>query len=132
MLPEINYDQNVWAPAGPGSMHGLLKMFGPGVRGIETEAMLYLLSIQDVHWRRLGVDINRPIHGPGLCPPQIGLPEIEHGLCEVDKYSRKRHPDIQLGGSRVPKTIKHQFKAELALQPVTQDLPLKWQEMYAS
>ncbi|KAH7343970.1 hypothetical protein B0J17DRAFT_703728 [Rhizoctonia solani] len=130
MLPEVNYNQDAWAPVGPGSMRGLLKMFGPGVKGIENEAMLYLLSIQDQHWRRLGVDMDRPIHGPGLCPPRIGLPEIEHGLCEVDKYSRMRHPKIALGGGRVPKAIKHRFKEEFAMQPVTRDLPLKWQEMY--
>ncbi|CAE6443536.1 unnamed protein product [Rhizoctonia solani] len=130
MLPEVNYDQDAWAPVGPGSMRGLLKMFGPGVKGIENEAMLYLLSIQDQHWRRLGVDMDRPIHGPGLCPPRIGLPEIEHGLCEVDKYSRMRHPDITLGGGRIPKVIKHRFKEEFATQPVTRNLPLKWQEMY--
>ncbi|KAJ1308472.1 hypothetical protein OPQ81_004176 [Rhizoctonia solani] len=130
MLPEVNYDQDTWAPVGPGSLRGLLKMFGPGVKGIENEAMLYLLSIQDQHWQRLGVDMNRPVHGPGLCPPKIGLPEIEHALCEVDKYSRIRHPKINLAGSNVPKTIKHRFKEGLATQPVTCDLPLKWQKMY--
>ncbi|CAE6405127.1 unnamed protein product [Rhizoctonia solani] len=130
MLPEVNYDQDTWAPIGPGSMRGLLKMFGPRVKGIENEAMLYLLSIQDQHWRRLEVDMNQPIHGPGLCPPRIGLPEIEHGLCEVDKYSRMKHPEIKLGGGKVPRTIKHRFKEELATQPVTCDLPLKWQRMY--
>ncbi|KEP55689.1 hypothetical protein V565_001450 [Rhizoctonia solani 123E] len=130
MLPEVHCDQDTWAPVGPGSMRGLLKMFGPGVKGIENEAMLYLLGIQDQHWRRLGVDMDRPVHGPGLCPPKIGLPEIEHGLCEVDKYSRMRHPNIVLGGGKVPKTIKHRFKEELATQPVTSNLPLKWQEMY--
>lgn len=130
MLPEVNYDQNTWAPAGPGSMNGLLKMFGPNVKGIETEAMLYLLSIQDEHWRRLGVDMNLPADGPGLCPPKIGLPEIEHGLCEVDKYSRARHPNIRIHGSKVPTSIKHRFNAYKADQPVTRDLPLKWQNLY--
>ncbi|QRW15879.1 hypothetical protein RhiXN_03880 [Rhizoctonia solani] len=114
MLPEVNYDQDTWAPVGPGSMRGLLKMFGP----------------RDQHWRRLGVDTNQPIHGPGLCPPRIGLPEIEHGLCEVDKYSRMKYPEIKLGGGKTPTTIKHRFKEELATQPVTRDLPLKWQKMY--
>ncbi|KAG9103035.1 hypothetical protein FRC06_000436 [Ceratobasidium sp. 370] len=129
MLPEVNYNQDVWSPVGPGSRNGLLKMFGSGVKGIETEAMLYLLSIQDEHWRRLGVDMNTPIHGPGLCPPKIGLPEIEHALCEVDKYSRERHPDIRLDGTKAPKSIKHPFDADRALQPVTRDLPLKWQNL---
>ncbi|KDN48104.1 hypothetical protein RSAG8_03120, partial [Rhizoctonia solani AG-8 WAC10335] len=68
MLPEVHYDQDTWAPVGPGSMRGLLKMFGPGIKGIESEAMLYLLGIQDQHWHRLGVDMDRPVHGPGLCP----------------------------------------------------------------
>jgi hypothetical protein len=104
-------------------------MFGSGVKGIETEAMLYLLSIQDEHWRRLNVDMNTPIHGPGLCPPKIGLPEIEHGLCEADKYSRERHPEIRLSGSKVPKSIKYPFDASRALQSVTRDLPLKWQNL---
>ncbi|KAG9123150.1 hypothetical protein FRC07_000180 [Ceratobasidium sp. 392] len=129
MLPEINYNQDAWAPVGPGSRNGLLKMFGSGVKGIETEAMLYLLSIQDEHWRRLNVDMNTPVHGPGLCPPKIGLPEIEHALCEVDKYSRERHPDIRLNGAKIPKSIKHPFDADRALQPVTRDLPLKWQNL---
>ncbi|QRV87490.1 hypothetical protein RhiJN_15508 [Ceratobasidium sp. AG-Ba] len=129
MLPEVNYNQDAWAPAGPGSRNGLLKMFGPGVRGIETEAMLYLLSIQDEHWRRLGVDMNTPVHGPGLCPPKIGLPEMEHALCEVDKYSRERHPEIRLNSGKVPKNIKHTFDADRATQPITRDLPLKWQSM---
>ncbi|KAG9088769.1 hypothetical protein FS749_001914 [Ceratobasidium sp. UAMH 11750] len=129
MLPEINYNQDAWAPVGPGSSNGLLKMFGSGVKGIETEAMLYLLSIQDEQWRRLNVDMDTPIHGPGLCPPKIGLPEIEHALCEVDKYSRERHPEIRLSGAKVPKSIKHAFDADRALQPVTRDLPLKWQNL---
>ncbi|KAG9103191.1 hypothetical protein FRC06_011848 [Ceratobasidium sp. 370] len=63
----------------------------------------------------VNIDVNRaPSRHPRTSSPEdkTGLLDIKHALCEVDKHSRKRHPDIQLDGTRAPKSIKHPFDAD--------------------
>lgn len=114
MTPHLDLPQNDWAVDGPGSKSCLRKMFGPGVVGIESEAMEWLYRNQDVYWKRYGFD------PPRLIPTDTGvsLVDIEHALCEAEKYSRVKHP--HLGGKRYG---MRPFKPRDAA--TTADLPLK-------
>lgn len=108
----LNFHPNDFVVAGPGSISGLGKLFGRSmiqgrelVDDFDTEVMRYLTESQDLHFKRLGLKFS------GLGPE--GLPmtiaDIEHTLCEVDKYCRGAHPHLKgkrtnLGRSYTPAT----------------------------
>jgi len=76
---------------GPGSRRGLVRIFGSKVKAVETEAIQWLVETQFEHFKRLGIkeeDIPRlsPTHPLGLT-----LVDMEHSLCEVDKYCRVKY-----------------------------------------
>ncbi|KZT21621.1 hypothetical protein NEOLEDRAFT_744437 [Neolentinus lepideus HHB14362 ss-1] len=117
MIPHYSFSEDEWAICGPGSAAGLRKIFGDDVKGIETAAMVYLRDTQNEHWERL--DISEP---PSMHPGKIGvsLVDLEHSLCECEKYSRVKHPSIK--GKRT--SIKATFCAKP--EALTVDLPARW------
>ncbi|KAI0947177.1 hypothetical protein AcV7_009670 [Taiwanofungus camphoratus] len=121
MLPHFDFDEDEWVALGPGSLECIRKIFGPGVRGNEFEALKYLHSTQHVHFARLGI---APDRVPRLCDTRRGhvtMVDLEHSLCECEKYSRARWPDI---------TGKRKKVAKRAFIPrrktLTADLPKHW------
>ena len=75
-------DRLTWAHAGPGAKRGLNRLLGRGAKdrpylsdAEATAAMRYLLSRVSMEWP----------YEPGL-----EMREIEHSLCEFDKYERAR------------------------------------------
>ncbi|TFK53460.1 hypothetical protein OE88DRAFT_1676654 [Heliocybe sulcata] len=117
MMPHYGFSEDTWVSCGPGSASGLRKIFGDGVKGIESAAMAYLRDTQHEHFKRLG--ITEP---PSLRPGRLGvsLVDLEHSLCECDKYSRVKHPNIK--GKRT--AIKAMFRAQSGR--LTADLPERW------
>ncbi|KDQ63453.1 hypothetical protein JAAARDRAFT_202897 [Jaapia argillacea MUCL 33604] len=119
MTSHFNYPENEWAICGPGSQAALKKIFGTDVAGIETEAMLYLHQTQDSHFARLGIK-----NPPRLSSrhTELSLVDLEHSLCECEKYSRAKHPEI-----RGKRTTIAPFRA--STKPVTMDLPSSWTKL---
>jgi hypothetical protein len=75
-------DLRTWAHAGPGAKRGLNRLLGKGAKerpflsdAAAAESMCWLLGKIDAAWP----------HAPAL-----ELREIEHSLCEFDKYERAR------------------------------------------
>ncbi len=120
MLPDFNWDEDEWVALGPGSTACLLKMFGPDVKGCEQEVMRHMRDDQMRYFSQFGLHEEEI---PQLCPergPGLTLVDIEHALCECEKYSRAVYPDIKgrrqsAGRKYVPKDT-----------PVTDELPEKW------
>lgn len=96
----LNFHPGDVVVSGPGSVSGLNKLFGAAAmaRGkvevgteFDAEVMRYLAASQAQHFERLGLEFS------GLGPK--GLPmtvvDIEHTLCEVDKYCRIAHPHLK-------------------------------------
>jgi alpha-glutamyl/putrescinyl thymine pyrophosphorylase clade 1 len=92
MIPELTRPED-WAICGPGAESCLLKIFGPGVKGVYNEALNWLQQTQDLHFARLGISQERrPCIGSTY---ELSPVDFEHSLCECDVYSRKAHPEIK-------------------------------------
>jgi hypothetical protein len=99
----LNFHENDFVISGPGSISGLNKIFGKSgmqegrscVPEFDAEVMRYMAETQNYHFQRLGLEFS------GLGPKQLpmGVADIEHTLCEVDKYCRVAHPKLK--GKRV-------------------------------
>jgi hypothetical protein len=94
----IHFSESDFVVAGLGAHSGLSKMFGKSIAratqvvpGMEVDVMRWLQETQDEHFKRLGIDFSGL--GPDRLPMQ--LCDIEHTLCEVDKYARIAHPNIR-------------------------------------
>ena len=94
----LNFHRDDFVITGPGSMSGLKKLFGSSIGscspGFAIEVMRYLANSQNQHFKRLGLAFSGL--GPKKLPMDVS--DIEHTLCEVDKYCRVAHP--QLKGKR--------------------------------
>lgn len=84
----VCFDENDFVVAGPGAKDGIRKCFGPEASGIESDVIQYMVDSQDEHFTRLGLDF------PGLFGRPLHLIDAQNLFCEVDKYSRVRHPEI--------------------------------------
>ena len=111
MTPHLNLSENEWATCGPGSSACLLSIFGPDVRGIESEAIAWLHSTQAEHFARLGITDPPSMNG---ALPGVSFVDIEHSLCECSKYCRNQ----DVSGAW-----------EASDEPLTSDLPAKWTQM---
>jgi hypothetical protein len=123
MIPGINFSEDEWASPGPGSARCLQHIFGPDVRGHEVAAMRYLVSVQDEHWKRIGYT---PKLAPDFHRTGVSIVDMEHALCEVDKYSRAALPWIkttQKGDLRAFKSDPSGDRPPI----VAVHLPPKWQ-----
>ncbi|KAH9924729.1 uncharacterized protein B0H18DRAFT_909066 [Fomitopsis serialis] len=121
MLPHFNWSEDEWVGVGPGSKACLRKIFGPGVCSHELEALQWLHATQDEHFSRLGIPVDRR---PRLCQlrrPGVTMVDLEHALCECEKYSRALHPDIKGKHTKVAKNVF----VPTPKRP-TADLPVNW------
>jgi hypothetical protein len=105
----LNFSDMDFVVGGPGSRSGLSKCFGNSIvlPKMEDDVMRWMAETQDEHFARLGLSFN------GLGPQRLrmGLADIEHTLCEVDRYSRIAHPKIPSlwGGFHKRTTIHGKF-----------------------
>lgn len=73
-LLDTAYDINMWANVGPGAMRGLRRLF-PAIR--QSEALQTMRDLHAVSRLRTSGHV-----------PALELRDIEHSLCEFDKYCR--------------------------------------------
>lgn len=123
MCPTLNWSEDEWAEPGPGAKSCLYKIFEPAVlRTASTDAMLWLRDQQWAHWERIGYTPSLPMAG---APPGVTVVDIEHALCEVDKYSRKMFPKIVSMSNK--REIKKVYSGVLEEpRSVTAHIPLGW------
>ena len=121
MVPQISYPED-WAILGPGSRACLQKIFGSNISGIEGQALAYLADTQDLHFARLGIPPARRPRLRTAAYSKLSLVDFEHALCECEKYSRAVHPDIRGARTQVSRRAW-----EPGTEPLTWDLPAKWQ-----
>ncbi|MCG7597156.1 nucleotide kinase domain-containing protein [Mycobacterium sp. PSTR-4-N] len=122
MLIDLNYstlldfDEMDFVVAGPGARDGIRKCFGAEARGIERDIIRYMANSQDEHFARLGLNFS------GLNGRPLQLIDCQNLFCEIDKYARVAHPDVQglSGRSR----IKQKFAP--VMDRVTAWFPPKW------
>jgi len=114
--PVLAYDEMEFVVPGPGARDGIRKCFGRAADGIEADLIRYMADHQEEHFARLG------LHFGGLQGRRLQLIDCQNLFCEVDKYARVAHPDIQGISGRT--RIKQSFRP--VAEPVPAWFPPKW------
>jgi hypothetical protein len=114
--PVLPYDEMEFVVPGPGARDGIRKCFGQTADGIEADIIRYMADHQEEHFARLG------LHFGGLRGRRLQLIDCQNLFCEVDKYARVAHPDVQGISGRT--RIKQSFRP--VAEPVPAWFPPKW------
>jgi hypothetical protein len=114
--PVLAYDEMEFVVPGPGARDGIRKCFGRTADGIEADIIRYMADHQEEHFARLG------LHFGGLRGRRLQLIDCQNLFCEVDKYARVAHPDVQGISGRT--RIKQSFRP--VAEPVPVWFPPKW------
>ncbi|KAI5480870.1 hypothetical protein MNV49_006679 [Pseudohyphozyma bogoriensis] len=110
--PGYDFDVDVWAATGNGSDEALGRIFSKeGLSHHRLEAMQYIHSVQHTQWTRLRSKY--PVTPQFALPPShpssgkigISLVEVEHSLCEFNKYSKKQTKEAYKSAGRRPTAI---------------------------
>lgn len=112
----LNFDEMDFVVPGPGARDGIRKCFGPASAGHETDLIRYMADSQEEHFSRLGLRFG------GLFGRRLHLIDCQNLFCEVDKYARVAHPDVQGLSGRT--RIKQRFAP--VHEPVPAWFPPKW------
>lgn len=96
------FDENDFVMPGPGAISGIQKCFQFKGQINEEKIIRYMVDNQEKEFERLGLDFQtlwgRPLH----------LIDCQNLFCEVDKYARIAHPEINSAQNR--KRIKQRYK----------------------
>jgi NTP pyrophosphatase (non-canonical NTP hydrolase) len=101
---------------GPGALDGIRKCFADcgGLNG--PEVIRFMADRQEMEFERLGLEFR------SLWGRRLQLIDCQNLFCEVDKYARERHP--QVNGLSGRKRIKQKFQANPL--PIRYWYPPKW------
>lgn len=113
---QMPFSESDFVVPGPGARDGIRKCFGPAADGIEADIIRYMTDTQTEHFERLALTFN------GLRGRPLQTIDCQNLFCEVDKYARVAHPDINglSGRSR----IKQAYRYDPG--PLTAWFPPKW------
>ena len=111
-----NFSECEFVVAGPGALDGLRKCFRDTGGLNDPEIIKFMADRQEQEFERLGLTF-RPLWGR-----RLQLIDCQNIFCEVDKYARVGHPEIEglSGRSR----IKQRFDPKSSLPPPW--YPPKW------
>jgi hypothetical protein len=98
-----NFSEMEFVIPGPGAKNGILKCFSSTGGLTETDIISYVAEHQDFFFDRLGLTF------PDLWGRPLQLIDCQNLFCEVDKYSRVRHPEFSELTGRI--RIKQSFNA---------------------
>lgn len=101
---------------GPGSLDGIRKCFKSTAQMADSDVIRLMADRQELEFARLGLTFK------SLCGRRLQLIDCQNIFCEVDKYSRVRHPD--LGGVSGRTKIKQKFRPNY--EPIEYWFPPKW------
>jgi thymidylate kinase len=114
--PLTNFSEMEFVMPGPGAMNGIRKCFS-SLGGLnETNIIKMVTERQDIEFERLGLEFQ------SLWGRKLQLIDCQNLFCEVDKYSRVKHPEI--AGVTQRTKIKQLFQSNF--EPVSYWYPPKW------
>jgi hypothetical protein len=115
-MTDLKLSEMDFVVAGPGARDGIKKCFGD-IGGLsEQDVIKFVADIADSEFCRLGLDF-RSLWGRS---PQ--LIDYQNVFCELSKYARVAHPEIEGTSGRT--RIKQKYK--LTSQEIPQWYPPKW------
>lgn len=115
--PLTNFSEMGFVKAGPGALDGIRKCFKSLGEYTETDVIRMMADKQDEEFSRLGLAFD------GLWGRPLQLIDCQNLFCEVDKYSRVAHPDIQGVSKRT--RIKQKFRPN-TVDKIEYFFPPKW------
>jgi hypothetical protein len=114
--PVLPFSEMEFVMPGPGARSGLRKCFSDPGEYDDADLIRLVAERQDEAFA------SRGIHFEDLWGRPLQLVDCQNLFCEVDKYARIAHPDIQGVGDR--RRIKQRFHP--ASEPVAMWFPPKW------
>jgi hypothetical protein len=111
-----NFSEMEFVVPGPGASDGIHKCFESLGGVTESEIILLMTQRQDEEFERLGVQFRR------LGNRRLQLIDCQNLFCEVGKYSRLAHPELNTLGRRT--RIKQVFRQNP--EPIEYWYPPKW------
>lgn len=110
----VNFDENDFVKAGPGSLRGIKKAFASTGGLSPEEVIMYMVQNQSKEFKRLNLPFN------GLAGRKLHAIDCQGLFCELDKYCRVALPQL--------KSARVRMKSSFAPQPSPPTLffPPKW------
>jgi len=112
----INYSEMDFVVAGPGALNGISKCFLDSGSSSPEEIIKYVTDNQEFEFDKRGIKFK------SLWGRPLQLIDIQNLFCEIDKYSRVKHPEIQGIDKRT--RIKRLYKP--SSKPIDYFYPPKW------
>ena len=122
-ITDVNYSEITdfsemeFVVPGPGARDGLRKCFVDSGGLNEPELIRLVADLQEKEFERLEIDFQT------LWGRQLQLIDCQNLFCEVDKYARVVHPEVE--GTKGRKRIKRRFQPTST--PVHLFYPPKWE-----
>jgi hypothetical protein len=114
--PLINFCESEFVVPGPGALGGISKCFMDTAGLNNVEVIKFMTDRQEIEFERLGLEFK------SLWGRSLQLIDCQNVFCEVDKYSRVRHPNIK--GKSDRSRIKQTYK--INKRPLQFWFPPKW------
>jgi hypothetical protein len=112
----VDHSESEFVVAGPGARDGLSKCFS-NYAEFSPEALIeFMVDRQEVEFERLGIRFR------SLWGRRLQLIDCQNLFCEISKYSRAAHPEVQGVAGRT--RIKQIFRA--SVKPLQPWYPPKW------
>ncbi|MNP24380.1 hypothetical protein D3C76_1171370 [compost metagenome] len=93
----INFSENSFTVAGPGSERGIKKCFIDLQGGSKEDAIMWMYENQEYEFKRLNLDFKY------LGNRKLQYIDCQNLFCELDKYCRKAVPDIKSNRIKIKK-----------------------------
>lgn len=110
----INFDENDFTIAGPGSIRGINKCFEKKDHKSYEYFIMYMVENQDKEFKRLGLDFKL------LWGRKLHAIDCQNIFCELDKYCRVAHPELKSN------RVKIKTKYESVPKKIEYFYPPKW------
>jgi NTP pyrophosphatase (non-canonical NTP hydrolase) len=114
--PITHFPETDFVVPGPGALDGIRKCFADcgGLNG--PEVIKFMADRQEVEFERLGLEFR------SLWGRRLQLIDCQNLFCEVDKYARERHPQVNGVSGRT--RIKQKFRPNTS--PIRYWYPPQW------
>lgn len=93
----VNWQENEFTVAGPGSLRGIKKCFIDKGKYTNEDIIKYMYEHQDEEFKRLGLDFKKIGNRP------LQLIDCQNIFCELDKYCREALPDLKSNRTKIKK-----------------------------
>lgn len=114
----LDFDEDDFVVAGPGAIDGITKCFGSEGAGSAESIIRAVAERQESEFKRLGLNFQ------GLFGRRLKPIDCQNLFCEISKYARAAHPEVQGVSGRT--RIKQKYGLRSSSPVATPFFPPKW------